>query len=109
MQELDTCDNLCKQVNILDDKYGYDYKRTEKDINCTNNTVKISLSFSWKEALLLCRSINATLPEFYSRKEQEDFIAVLKSGDVFPIKDIYIGLYNRKQAKVGVLSFTDTS
>ena len=64
-------------------------------------------AFSWKEALLLCRSINATLPEFYSRKEQEDFIAVLKSGDVFPIKNMYIGLY--KQAKVGVLSFIDTS
>ena len=105
MQERDTCDNLCQQVNILDDKYGSDYKRTEKDINCTDNTVKISQSFSWKEALLLCRTINATLPEFYSRKEQEDFIAVVKSGNVFPIRDVYIGLY--KQAKVGVLSFIE--
>ena len=102
MQERNNCDNLCEQVNILDYKHGYDYRRTQKDINCTDNTVNISKSFSWKEAFLLCRSINATLPEFYSRKEQEDFVAVLKSGDVFPIKNMYIGLY--KQAKVGVLS-----
>ena len=67
LQERDTCDNLCEQVNILDDKYGYDYKRTEKDINCTDN---ISRSFSWGEAFLWCRTINATLPEFYSRKEK---------------------------------------
>ena len=100
LRERDTCDDLCEQVNVLADKYGDDYIITEKDITCTGKTIKKSKSFSWQEAFLLCRSINATLPEFYSRKEQEDFITILKSGDVFPIAIMYIGLY--KQAKVGV-------
>ena len=107
LPENNSCDNLCEQVTFLYDKYGYDYKITEKDIDCPKSTVKKSKSFSWIEAFLLCRSINATLPEFYSRKEQEEFIAVIKSAKVFPIANMYIGLY--KQAKVGVSCFIGTS
>ena len=64
----------------------------EKDCNCSGQS-KGSKSFSWVEAMSLCHSIHATLPEFYSRKEQEEFIAILKSGHIFPIEAAYIGLY----------------
>ena len=69
------------------------------DINCTNTKTK-SKSFSWQDALLLCRNINATLPEFNSRKEQEEFIAVIKSGDIFPIEAVYIGLYRNTEVSL---------
>ena len=71
----------------------------EKDFNCSHKFVNRSKSFSWPETFSLCRSINATLPEFYSRKEQEEFIAVLKSGNVFPLEAMHIGLF--KRTKVG--------
>ena len=64
----------------------------QPNMNCTDTKIK-SKSFSWQEALLLCQSVNATLPEFYSRKEQEEFISLIKSGDIFPIEAVYIGLY----------------
>ena len=65
---------------------------TKDDFDCPNENQK-SKTFSWYEAFFLCRSINATLPEFYSRKEQEEFIAILKSGNVFPIEAVFIGLF----------------
>ena len=72
------------------------YMMKEEDFDCPDENQK-SKTFSWYEAFFLCRSINATLPEFYSRKEQEEFIAVLKSGNVFPIEAVYIGLYKGTQ------------
>ena len=90
---------LCHKAEALFQRFGDDYRIKEKDFNCSDTFVNKSKSFSWLEAFSLCRSINATLPEFYSRKEQEEFIAVLKSGNIFPIEALYIGLH--KQLQVG--------
>ena len=97
-KENNTICTLCEAAEALANRYGKDYQMTEKDFNCSDKFVNRSKSFSWLEALSLCRSINATLPEFYSRKEQEEFIAVVKSGNIFPIEAVYIGLF--KGAKV---------
>ena len=63
----------------------------EEDFNCTIKP-KQSKSFSWAEALSLCNSVNATLPEFYSKKEQDELIAIIKSADMFPIEAVFIGM-----------------
>ena len=83
----DLCRHILDRVNIFQIK-----NLQEKDTNCSGQS-KGPKTFSWVEALSLCRSVNATLPEFYSRKEQEEFIAIVKSGDIFPIEAVYIGLY----------------
>ena len=76
--------------------YGAFYKLKQEDFNCPDENQR-SKTFSWIEAFLLCRSINATLPEFYSRKEQEEFITVVKSGNIFPIEAVYTGLHKGTQ------------
>ena len=49
--------------------------------------------FSWNEASELCGQINASLPEFYSREEQEELLTFLKiSTELHPIERIFIGL-----------------
>ena len=76
--------------------YGPLHKLTKDYFNCPDEN-QTSKTFSWYEAFFLCRSINATLPEFHSRKEQEEFIAVLKSGNVFPVEAVFIGLFKGTQ------------
>lgn len=66
-------------------------KSTYPKIRCTHEKQKPK-SFSWEEASQTCQNINANLPEFYSRKDQEDFINILKSEDIFPIEAVFIGL-----------------
>ena len=82
--------NDCKIIFHFYDLYFFDFrlysKIKQRDINCgklATDQNQESKTFSWQKAFLLCHRINATLPEFYSIKEQEEFIAVLKSGDVF--------------------------
>ena len=84
------------------------YILTRSDINCTSDK-SISKTFSWIEASLLCQSMNATLPEFNSRKEQEEFIAFLKSEEVFPIEAVFIGLYmNTEVALLNIMFLLKT-
>ena len=46
----------------------------------------------------MCKRDDLTLPEFLSRKDQEEFIAVLKnSKHLFPIEAAYIGLKQDRQ------------
>ena len=100
----DLCTHLLyKVINFFQIK-----KLQEKDINCTGQS-KGPKSFSWVEALSLCHSINATLPEFYSRKEQEEFIAILKSADIFPIEAVYIGLYRIPKVSTNCLTLQNSS
>ena len=72
---------LRRTAEFLFHFYGPYYKLKEENFICPDENQR-SKTFSWIEAFLLCRSTNATLPEFYSRKEQEEFITVVKSGNV---------------------------
>ena len=97
-QNVDDC-NLLNHFYFL---YFFDFrlysKIKQRDVNCSKLATdqnQESKPFSWQEAFLLCHSINATLPEFYNRKEQEEFIAVLKSGDIFPIEAVFLELHRK--------------
>ena len=68
------------------------YLLSSADVTCTNEIQKPK-TFSWEEAFQLCQDANATLPEFYSRKEQEEFIDIIRSEEVYPIEAVFIGLY----------------
>ena len=59
---------------------------------CPNYTHKPKL-FSWNQVATMCKDMNGILPEFISRKDQEEFIRIIKySTDLFPIEGVYIGL-----------------
>ncbi len=61
--------------------------------------------FSWKDALQLCTSIGSTLPEFISRKDQEEFVSLLKSStDIYPTEAIFIGASRSPKSQVCVSS-----
>ena len=54
--------------------------------------------FSWNQAAQLCHHVNATLPEFISRKDQEEFSKILKTSTyLYPMEAIFIGLFHSIQ------------
>ena len=49
--------------------------------------------FSWIAAFTLCKDIGGSLPEFYSRAWQEEFVTILKtSTNIYLIEGIFINL-----------------
>ena len=49
--------------------------------------------WSWKQALNMCRNAGGELPQFLSRKEQEELISIIKtSTDYFFIEAVFIHL-----------------
>ena len=76
--------------------YKYIYEKTYFR-PCPNFTHNPKL-FSWNQAAQLCGNVQATLPEFISRRKQEEFLHILKvSPGIFPIGAIFIGL---KQTRI---------
>ena len=74
-------------------KYIYERKYFRPCPNFTHNP-KL---FSWNLAAQLCGRVHATLPEFISRKEQEEFLHILKvSSGIFPMEAIFIGLKQKR-------------
>ena len=48
---------------------------------------------SWNQASQKCKGIGGSLPEFFSREEQEEMLYLLKvSDDLYSIEALYIGL-----------------
>ncbi len=57
--------------------------------------------FSWNHANNMCLQTNQTLPDFFSRSEQEDFLNMIKqSKDVFPIEGVFIGIEHQSTSQV---------
>ncbi len=74
--------------------------KIDKEPSCPNYTHTPKL-ISWIDASQMCKEISGTLPEFFGREEQEQFIKILKySSDLFPIEAIYIGLFQKKAYQV---------
>ena len=49
--------------------------------------------WSWKQAVNMCRNAGGELPQFFSRKEQEELISIIKtSTDYFFIEAVFIHL-----------------
>ena len=97
-QNINDCDLFHHIYSLYMKNFGQYNKITQRDVKCdklATDQIQESKTFSWQEAFLLCRSINATLPEFYSRKEQEEFIAILKSEYIFPIEAAFLGLHTK--------------
>ena len=54
--------------------------------------------FSWIAAFTLCKNVNGSLPEFYSRGWQEEFVTILKtSTNLYLIEGIFINLKTYKK------------
>ena len=54
--------------------------------------------FSWIAAFTLCKDINGSLPEFYSRAGQEEFVTIMKtSTSLYLIEGIFINLKTYKK------------
>ena len=70
-------------------------------VKCTNETHQ-PLLFSWNEAAELCSEIhNGHLPEFISRKEQEESIPIIKeTPNLYPTEAVYINLQQKIQNEV---------
>lgn len=52
--------------------------------------------FTWIEAAQFCLSTRASLPKFYDREDQEDFLSAMKDvPHLFPIEAVYIGLMRK--------------
>ncbi len=78
-------------LNIRQHKDNYPHP------NCPNIVHKPSL-IRWDVARELCRGTNETLPQFKSRIEQEEFIALLKyDSNMFPIDAVFVGLYRTRK------------
>ena len=60
--------------------------------SCPNKTTNPKM-FSWTEVAKYCKNIfNGTLPEFLSRKDEEDFLSTVKGlTQLFPMEAVYIG------------------
>ena len=82
-------------VKYINTEHNYKYHfQQEKEYftPCPNDIYNPKL-FSWSQSRDLCKKINAHLPEFYSRKDQEEFIKIIKGSlDLYPIEVIFIGL-----------------
>lgn len=62
--------------------------------------------FSWNETSEICEAMNGSLPEFYSRKDQTEFIHILKDlSFLFPMEAVYIGFRRIFANKVPVNCF----
>ena len=49
--------------------------------------------WSWKQAVNMCKNAGGELPQFFSRKEQEELISIIKtSTDYFFIEAVFIHL-----------------
>ena len=85
--------------------YKYIYEKTYFH-PCPNFTHNPKL-FSWNQAAQLCGRVHTTLPEFITRREQEEFLHILKvSPGIFPMESIFIGLkQKRMREKVIFLKF----
>ncbi len=65
-----------------------------RDPFCPNITHNRKL-LSWIEGAGICKqnTDNATLPEFISKREQNDFLQTLKRyADIFPMEAVFLGL-----------------
>ena len=90
------------EINFFTTVYHDKYPRHPFCPNITHNP-KL---FSWIEAAIICkRNINnGTLPEFISKREQEDFLGEIKRTEVlFPMEAVFIGLkkHPNNQVKFG--------
>lgn len=57
--------------------------------------------FSWKTTLGHCKGIHGSLPQFISRKDQEELINIIKSANyLFPVEAVFLGLKTHTTGKV---------
>ena len=89
--------NIYYIVKYFDTVHNYKYNYEKIYFRpCPNFTHNPKL-FSWNQAAQLCRRVHATLPEFISRKQQEEFLHILKaSSGIFPMEAIFIGLKQKR-------------
>ncbi len=82
-------------------KFHLTYFYNDTYSTCPNLTHNPKL-FSWNEAAGLCKEcMNAILPEFVSRDNQEEFFSVLRDAqNLFPLESAFIGLQKFSQKGV---------
>ena len=56
--------------------------------------------YSWTQAHETCKGIGGQLPQFISRKDQEELLNLLKiSTDLFAVEALFIGMYRHFQKR----------
>ena len=62
-------------------------------VSCVNGSRKMTFKENWIEAAKTCKSKGMTLPEFLSRRDQEELLYLLETTSIFPVKAVFIGLH----------------
>ena len=62
-------------------------------VSCVRGMRRMTNKESWINAAKTCKRKGMSLPEFLSRRDQEELLYLLKSTSIFPVKALFIGLY----------------
>ena len=81
--------NVGHKYNILNHHYQNNL------LTCVRGSRRMPFKESWIEAVKTCKSKGMALPEFLSRRDQEELLYLLKSTSedtsIFPVKALFIG------------------
>ena len=62
-------------------------------VSCVRGMRRMTYKESWINAAKTCKRKGMSLPDFLSRRGQEELLYLLKSTSIFPVKALLIGLY----------------
>ena len=79
--------------------FRYNRLRRERhnSFTCVSKVRKAKKKYSWIETVKTCKDKGMSLPEFFSRRDQDELLYLLKTTSedtsMFPIKALFIGLH----------------